>query len=84
MACLHADIESRPRLNVLTGNVAHVRNVLRRTIYISINQGNAITIGTPTRSCPVLTDSLDEIGFRSRAVASSAAAATFSVPSLAR
>jgi len=79
-----ADSESWFRRTVSTGNAAHRPKVSRRTMCNPIKHGKGKTIGTPTRTRRLLMESLHEIGFRSRAFATSATAATFGVRSLVR
>jgi excisionase family DNA binding protein len=78
--------ESEPRLgrSVSIDQAAHLLGVSRRTIYNRIKDGRLKTIRTAGGSRRVLLESLYALGFRPQAFPTSAAAATFSVRSVAR
>ena len=71
--------ELRLGRSVSIQQAALLLNVSRRTIYNRIRDGRLRTIRTIGGSQRVLVDSLYDLGFRSQAFSTSAAAATFAV-----
>ncbi len=78
------NVEPRLGRSVSIDQAAQLLNVSRRTIYNRIRDGRLLTIRTLGGSQRVLVESLHDLGFRSQAFSTSAAAASLAVAPINR